>query len=58
LMLVWIFICILLRVEFRRRPKEAARQSLREWKASHDPLLLHSANSVVVLYEGNAKRSR
>ena len=31
---------------------------LLEWKESHDPLLLHPANAVVDLYEGNAKRSR
>jgi hypothetical protein len=31
---------------------------LREWTVSHDPLLLHPANAVVDLYQGNAIRSR
>jgi hypothetical protein len=42
----------------RRRPKQADRPRLREWKESHDPVLLHPVNAVVNLQEGNARRSR
>jgi hypothetical protein len=58
LMLVWIFIFILLWVGFRCRQKQADRPRLREWKESHDSLLLHPANAVLKLQEGYAKRSR
>ena len=44
-------------LNFSCRPKQADRPMLREWKESHDPLLLHPANAVVDLQEGNAKRS-
>jgi hypothetical protein len=39
----------LLGIEFRRRPKQADRPRLLEWKVSHDHLLLHPANAVVIL---------
>jgi hypothetical protein len=45
-------------VEFRRRPKQADLPRLLEWTVSHDSLLLHPANAVVVPSKGNAKRSR
>jgi len=58
LTLVFVFIGFLLWIEFRRRRKQGDVPRLLEWKASHDPLLLHPTNAVVVLYQGNAKRSR
>src|SRR5438876_9241907 len=58
LTLVLVFMCVLLCVEFRRRPKQPGGPRLLRWKGSHDALLLHPAIAVVVAYQGNAKRAR
>jgi hypothetical protein len=56
--LVFVFIGFLLWIEFRRRPKQFDRPWLLDWKVSYGLLLLHPANAVVDLHQGNAKTPR
>src|SRR5438105_1193620 len=58
LMLVLTFMCVLLWVECRRRPKQPGGPRLLGWQGSHDALLLHPAIAVVVTYQGNDKRAQ
>jgi hypothetical protein len=55
--LIFVFICILLWVEFRRRPTEADGPRLREWKEPHDPFFVQAANAAGIPCQGNAEWS-